>query len=95
MVRQKFLKDNKRQVNIDPGYLALSKLVLASAKNFSHRIYLNGGIYAEITLIYQNDNKFKCLEWTFPKYRSDDYQRIFKQIRNIYAGQIKKRKNIS
>ncbi len=92
-LEQKFLKNNKRQVNIDPGYLALSKLVLASAKNFSHRIYLNGGIYAEITLIYQNDNKFKCLEWTFPKYKSDNYQRIFKQIRNIYAGQIKKRKS--
>lgn len=92
-LERKFSKGDRRQVNIDPSYLALSKLVLASVKNFSHRIYLNGGIYAEVTLIYQND-KFKCLEWTFPEYRSSTYRQIFRQIRDIYARQIKERKNI-
>ena len=43
----------KRRINIDPGYLALSKVVLASTKDFSHRIYLGKGIYPEITLLYK------------------------------------------
>ncbi|MFN3467301.1 MAG: DUF4416 family protein, partial [Candidatus Brocadiales bacterium] len=41
-----------RPVNIDPGYLTSSKLVLASTNDYSHRIYLKKGIYAEVTLRY-------------------------------------------
>jgi hypothetical protein len=51
-VEDSFACSGKRVVNIDPGYLALSKIVLASTKDFSHRIYLSDGIYAEITLLY-------------------------------------------
>lgn len=47
--------DYKRKVNLDPGYLEPSKLVLASTKNFSHRIYLNQGIYGEVTLLFANE----------------------------------------
>ena len=43
----------KRRINLDPGYLTLSKIVLASTKDYSHRIYLGKGIYAETTLIYK------------------------------------------
>ncbi|MCP4583552.1 MAG: DUF4416 family protein [candidate division Zixibacteria bacterium] len=62
-----FAKDGKRGINLDPGYLETSKLVLASTKNFSHRVYLNEGIYAEITLIFA-DGKFQKLPWTYPDY---------------------------
>ena len=47
--------DGKRRVNIDPGYVGLPKLVLASTKDFSHRIYIGNGIFAEITLIFKKD----------------------------------------
>ncbi|MFH1857217.1 MAG: DUF4416 family protein [Candidatus Omnitrophota bacterium] len=92
-LENKFLKEGRRQINIDPGYLNFSKLVLASAKDFAHRIYLNKGIYAEITLIYQNE-EYQKLEWTFPDYASETYRRLFKEVRNIYAKQVKERKNI-
>jgi hypothetical protein len=79
-----------RPVNLDPGYLELSKLVLASTKNFYHRIYLKDGIYAEITLYYQ-DKKFRALPWTFPDYQSEAYQTFFQQVRQRYAEQLRRR----
>ncbi|MBN2712611.1 MAG: DUF4416 family protein [Planctomycetes bacterium] len=70
-----------RPVNLDPGYLALEKVVLASAKNFSHRIYLDHGIYGEVTLIYRHE-KFNTLEWTFPDYASGRYFPFFHGLRD-------------
>lgn len=64
-----------RPVNIDPGYLAESKLVLASAKDYSHRIYLRDGIYAEVTLMYR-DGAFHPLPWTYPDFQSEGYMRF-------------------
>lgn len=77
-----------RLINIDPGYLNLSKLVLASTKDYKHRIYLNKGIYAEVTLFYQN-KAFQYWEWTYPDYKTAEYTTIFNEIREIYAEQIK------
>ncbi|MFH1457710.1 MAG: DUF4416 family protein [Candidatus Omnitrophota bacterium] len=78
----------KRTINIDPGYLELSKLVFATTKDFKHRIYLSHGIFAEVTLFYDNKS-FKAWEWTYPDYRSQEYINIFNKIREIYARQIK------
>lgn len=79
----------KRKVNIDPGCLDLAKLVLATTKDYKHRIYLRGGIYAEVTLYYQ-DKTFKPWEWTYPDYQSREYLEIFNRIREIYARQLLK-----
>ena len=70
----------RRQVNIDPGYVDLAKLVLASTKDYSHRIYLRKGIFAEITLSYRG-NSFAYNDWTYPDYRSQEYIDIFNKIR--------------
>jgi hypothetical protein len=80
---------NLRSINIDPGYLELAKLVLASTKDHQHRLYLNKGIFAEITLFFKS-NTFKPWEWTYPDYRTGEYIKIFNQIREIYAQQISK-----
>jgi len=80
--------DKKRTINIDPGYLELSKLVFATTKDFKHRIYLSHGIFAEVTLFYDNKT-FKAWEWTYPDYKSQEYINIFNKIREIYARQIK------
>jgi len=66
-IEQVFSVNGKRRVNLDPGYVESSKLVLASTKNFSHRIYLRNGIWAEVTLIYA-DRQFVKLPWTYPDY---------------------------
>ena len=81
-LESKFLNAGKRQINIDPGYLDKAKLVLASTKDYAHRIYLQKGIFAEITLTYRG-NSFSANEWSYPDYRSKEYIDIFNQIRAI------------
>ena len=51
-IEDSFSVNGKRQINLDPGYLTLAKIVLASTKNYAHRVYLRKGIYGEITLFY-------------------------------------------
>ncbi|HAM53505.1 MAG TPA: DUF4416 domain-containing protein [Nitrospiraceae bacterium] len=70
----------KRNVNLDPGYLTRSKVVLASTKNYSHRIYIGKGIYAEVTLIY-NKGKYRPHLFTYRDYASDIVTEIFEQAR--------------
>ncbi len=71
-----------RPLNLDPGYLTLGKLVLASTKDHAHRVYLARGIYAEVTLYYKHD-RWRSREWTFADYRREDYQRFFSQCRRF------------
>lgn len=82
-IERRFSRENKRCINIDPGYLDLAKLVLASTKDFSHRIYLHKGIFAEITLFFK-DGSFRPWEWTYPDYRTPEYIGIFNRIRSLY-----------
>ena len=77
----------KRSINLDPGYLCLSKLVLASTKDYTHRLYIGKGIYAEITLRYQA-KKWDFWEWTYPDYKSDNYIQYFEDLRVIYKNQL-------
>lgn len=77
-----------RPINLDPGYLEQSKIVLASTKNFSHRILIAGGIYAEVTLYFQ-DNLWRALPWTFPDYKSGHYHEFFTSLRTLYRNQLK------
>jgi len=75
----------ERVINIDPGYLCKSRIILASTKDFSHRIYLREGIYAEVTLMYSSkERSYKHLQWTFPDYRTDEYISFFNRVRNMY-----------
>ena len=77
-----------RAVNLDPGYISAAKLVLASTKDHAHRIYLQGGIYAEITLKFYRKT-FQPWEWTYPDYRTPTYIDIFNHIRRIYMEQLR------
>lgn len=78
---------NGRRVNLDPGYMEMGKFILATTKNFTHRIYLFDGIYAEVTLMFQK-KKFCDLPWTYPDYRSDIYKKYLYEIRNLYRQQL-------
>jgi len=78
----------KRPVNLDPGYIEHSKVILASTKNFYHRIYLGSGIFAEVTMHFRN-NTFQFFPWTYPDYQSRDYQEFFLKIRQIYRSQLR------
>ncbi len=76
-----------RRSNLDPGLLCLSRFVLATTKESSHRIPLASGIYAEVTLMFERGT-FRPLEWTYPDYRSPPYISILNRIRSLYRAQI-------
>ncbi|MBI5234099.1 MAG: DUF4416 family protein [Deltaproteobacteria bacterium] len=83
-MEQDYLSDAKRQTNIDPGYLSLERVVLATCKDFAHRIYLGKGVYADLTLVYRGKD-FRPLEWTYPDYASDELRHILREIRSLYS----------
>jgi hypothetical protein len=87
-IEENFTQSGKRRVNIDPGYITPAKVVLASSKDFSHRIYLKDGIYAEVTLIYKHKD-FTPLQWTYPDYQSPTAYEFFHEIRKMHQAQLK------
>ena len=78
----------QRRVNIDPGYLDLAKVVLASTKDYSHRLYIGDGIFAEVTLRYRQ-HTFQSWEWTYPDYRVPTTLTFFHQLRELYKRQLR------
>ena len=70
----------RRRVNLDPGYVTPAKLVLATGKDFAHRIYLRDGIYAEVTLMFGHEG-VRFLPWTYPDFKSEAYVDFFTQVR--------------
>jgi len=78
----------RRGINLDPGYIAEAKLVLATTKNYDHRVYIGRGIYAEVTLVYR-EKDFRPCPWTYPDYRSEEYLEVFRAVRRIYVAQLK------
>jgi hypothetical protein len=79
-----------RIVNLDAGYLTLSQMVLATTKNYSHRIYIGKGIWAEITLRYQKGAYLKQ-DWTYPDYASGQYNDFFLAVREKLKEQLEPR----
>ncbi|MEW6097129.1 MAG: DUF4416 family protein [bacterium] len=87
-IEEKIAIDSRRKINLDPGYISLSKLVLATTKDYQHRIYLRDGIYAEVTLRFKS-GRFQTWEWTYPDYKTEVYHEIFLHIRKLYVEQLK------
>jgi hypothetical protein len=88
-LEMKYQRCNQRQVNIDPGYLLPERFVLATGKNFTHRIYLGDGIYADLTLIFQQ-GAFRTLPWTYPDYADSRLIDFLTLVRNRYMLELKK-----
>ena len=82
-IEKDHLIDNKRSINIDPGYISLERLVLATGKNYTHRIYLGKGIYADLTLVFHSGT-FMPLAWTYPDYSDEKVIACFNGLRDDY-----------
>ena len=79
-----------RRINIDPGYITEAKVVLASTKDFSHRVYIGNGIYAEVTLSYSTKlRSFTTLEHTYFDFRTENYRKLFNEARGLLREQMK------
>lgn len=92
-IEQDFCNNAKRRINIDPGYLLYERFVLASGKNFSHRIYIGKGIYADLTLVFQKGD-YRTLAWTYPDYKDHTMRRFLLQVRKKYAVDLVSRRDI-
>jgi len=79
--------NTRRNVNIDPGYMLRERFVLATGKNFTHRVYIGNHIYADLTLLYQK-GAFQSLPWTYPDYKAPQVQSFLYQVRNKYIKDI-------
>ena len=86
-LENRFKKETKRLFNLDPGLVTLERLVLATGKNFTHRIYLSQGIWADLTLVFTKGD-WKDLAWTFPDYSSEKIKKHLRIIRTRYQGQL-------
>ncbi|MBP8645224.1 MAG: DUF4416 family protein [Syntrophobacteraceae bacterium] len=82
--------EGRRRINIDPGLLSDERMVLATGKNYTHRIYLREGIYADLTLIYQKGG-FQVLPWTYPDYRRGELLHYLGVLRRKLIFQRRKR----
>lgn len=78
----------QRMVNLDPGLISAGRIALATTKNASHRIALQQGIYAEITLFYAKKD-YHPLPWTYPDFKDVDTRKTLLTMRQIYMQQLK------
>lgn len=75
----------RRRVNLDPGLLNLTQLVLATGKPAGHRIYVGDGIYSEVEYVFESGT-FKCLPWTYPDYRAPEAIAFFNGLRRAHRS---------
>lgn len=87
-LERRFAASGRRTVNLDPGYVSADKLVLASTKDFYHRIYLSQGIFAEVTLHYRK-GKYRFFSWTFPDYREPSFLEFLEKVRAGYVKTVR------
>ncbi|MBU1341056.1 MAG: DUF4416 family protein [Proteobacteria bacterium] len=85
----RFMTSGNRSVNLDPGYLVSSRFILATGKEYSHRIYIGRKMYADLTLMYSKKEGFKTLDWTYPDYASQIMISFLSKVRDKYLLDLK------
>ena len=85
-IENKYLDQGARKINLDPGYITAAKLVLATAKDFAHRVYLGQGIYGDVQLRFRN-GQFEPSKWTYPDYQTELAMTFFNQVRHHFMEQ--------
>ena len=94
-LEEEFAIEGKRRINLDPGFLSMNNLVLASGKAVGHRPYLGQGIYADLTLVFESGS-FRGLPWTYQDYASPEIITFLNRIRESYKADLREwRANLS
>lgn len=84
------VEGGRRRFNLDPGILTLERLVLATGKNYAHRIYLGSGVFADLTLVYRKGG-FRGLEWTYRDYLLPQSIAFWNMVRDSYRKELRNR----
>jgi hypothetical protein len=87
-IEAQFLDNGIRTANLDPGYLVKDKLVLATTKDFYHRLYLAEGIFGEVTLHFRK-GVFRYFSWTYPDYMDSAFLEFLMKVRAEFVHEIK------
>ena len=93
-IEKEFSICGNRRINLDPGYMSLAKVVLASRKNYSHRIYLGRGVFCELELFYQ-EGRYNPLPYTYFDYRDDHFLALFTKARLLLKKKIGRQEKIN
>jgi len=83
-IEKRYSNDGSRRINLDPGLLSLENFILATGKNYSHRIYLKDGVFAEVTLMFGKKNVIKELPWTYRDYLYEPAKSFLLETRERY-----------
>jgi hypothetical protein len=89
-IENQWTVQEKRRLNLDPGLITAERLVLATGKNFSHRIYLGKGIFGDLTLVFSKGT-YRPQAWTYPDYKDEQAIGMFNKIREKYLRDISKK----
>lgn len=92
-IEKEYAIRGSRQINIDPGYISPERLILATGKNYTHRVYLSGGIYADLTLVFKR-RSFRPLEWTYRDYSDPEIIETFNALRDVYMKKLREIRRI-
>jgi hypothetical protein len=90
-LEQHHCRDGHRLVNLDPGYLDLFKVVLASFKHGPQKLYLGSGVWAD-PVLYFRDGAYRELPWTFPDLRGGDHAAFFAAARELYKTLLRRQR---
>jgi hypothetical protein len=63
----RFEAEGKRPLNVDPMLVSMENVVIATSKNFPHRVYLREGVYGDLGLIRRKGG-FEALPWSYADY---------------------------
>lgn len=89
-LERSYAAEGCRGVNLDPGLLSLSRFVLATTKDRPQRIALSRGIYADLTLVYE-DGDYRPLPWTYPDWASEEYRSRLRKLRKNLKIELRSR----
>jgi hypothetical protein len=81
--------DGRRMVNVDIGFLGLENFLLATTKNYSHRVYLGHNIFADLTYQFHQGD-LQSLPWTYPDYLDDQKKDFFRWGRSFLLQSLNK-----
>jgi len=87
-IEREMMEHGNRVVNLDPGFVALSKAVLASLKDFPQRIPLKNGVLAEIELTFMH-NRWYDTPWTYGDYSDKPAKEFLYDLREILLWKLK------
>ncbi|MCD4656378.1 MAG: DUF4416 family protein [Planctomycetes bacterium] len=76
-----------RPVNLDPGYIDEPRIVLASCKDYNHRIAIGEGVYADLHLIFSRKQGYVGMDWSYMDYTDDTAKSFFMQCRQILRSE--------